>query len=288
MGFRFRKSINLPGGFRVNASKSGLSYSWGTKGYRVTKTTKGTTRRTVTAPGTGISYSEETSGTNGEGGQENRTGCGGCLIKIIVIPAAIIIILVLLLLIFKKPDQAETEPTPYVSFSSPQEITSAPKKEDSEIASEILSEYIEFETVDFQKIEMGYQMTVKIPGISDREIQETAPENWEETKALLISAISELRDEFNLPNRVFGISVVDSNGQLMVKVQNRNIIDDRYYVAQTPNTTGNPNTVNVTVWITKTGSAYHSTPNCSGMKDPKAVTLAYAQSKGLVACSKCH
>lgn len=37
MGFRYRKSINLGGGFRVNLSKSGIGYSWGTKGYRVTK-----------------------------------------------------------------------------------------------------------------------------------------------------------------------------------------------------------------------------------------------------------
>ena len=37
MGLRYRKSINLGGGFRVNFSKSGVGYSWGTKGYRVTK-----------------------------------------------------------------------------------------------------------------------------------------------------------------------------------------------------------------------------------------------------------
>lgn len=59
MGFRFRKSIKLPGGFRVNASKSGIGYSWGTKGFRVTKTAKGTTRTTASIPGTGISYVQE-------------------------------------------------------------------------------------------------------------------------------------------------------------------------------------------------------------------------------------
>lgn len=61
MGVRCRKSINLGGGFRVNLSKSGIGYSWGTKGYRVTKTTRGSIRRTVSIPGTGISYSSETS-----------------------------------------------------------------------------------------------------------------------------------------------------------------------------------------------------------------------------------
>lgn len=59
MGFRFRKSINLGGGFKVNLSKSGIGYSWGTKGYRVTKTSRGTTRRTASIPGTGISYVSE-------------------------------------------------------------------------------------------------------------------------------------------------------------------------------------------------------------------------------------
>lgn len=60
MGFRYRKSINLGGGFRINISKSGIGYSWGTKGYRVTKTAKGTVRRTVSIPGTGISFTDET------------------------------------------------------------------------------------------------------------------------------------------------------------------------------------------------------------------------------------
>ena len=66
MGFRYRKSINLGGGFRINLSKSGVGYSWGTKGFRVTKTAKGTTRRTFSIPGTGLSYTEES------GGRSNR------------------------------------------------------------------------------------------------------------------------------------------------------------------------------------------------------------------------
>ena len=35
MGFRYRKSINLGGGFRINLNKSGIGYSWGVKGSRV-------------------------------------------------------------------------------------------------------------------------------------------------------------------------------------------------------------------------------------------------------------
>lgn len=61
MGFRFRKSMKL-GPFRVTFSKSGISYSAGVKGLRVTKMATGAVRTTASIPGTGISYVKQTSG----------------------------------------------------------------------------------------------------------------------------------------------------------------------------------------------------------------------------------
>lgn len=63
MGWRFRKSINLGFGFRINLSKSGIGYSWGVPGYRVTKMANGGNKVTYSIPGTGISYVEQ-SGRN--------------------------------------------------------------------------------------------------------------------------------------------------------------------------------------------------------------------------------
>ena len=63
MGVRYRKSINLGGGFRINLSGSGIGYSWGAKGYRITKTAKGSIRKTISIPGTGLSYTQEYGGT---------------------------------------------------------------------------------------------------------------------------------------------------------------------------------------------------------------------------------
>ena len=65
MGLRIRKSYNLGGGFRINVSGSGVGYSWGGKGYRVTHMANGRTRRTATIPGTGISYVSESGGSSG-------------------------------------------------------------------------------------------------------------------------------------------------------------------------------------------------------------------------------
>lgn len=58
MGIRFQKSINL-GPVRLNLSKSGVGVSVGVKGVRVSRTAKGKYRKTVSIPGTGISYSEQ-------------------------------------------------------------------------------------------------------------------------------------------------------------------------------------------------------------------------------------
>ncbi len=55
MGFRFRKSVKA-GPFRMTFSKSGIGYSIGGKGFRVTKKAGGGTRTTASIPGTGISY----------------------------------------------------------------------------------------------------------------------------------------------------------------------------------------------------------------------------------------
>ena len=54
MAWRFRKSARLPLGFRLNASKSGLGFSWGFRGFLIGRDANGRTVRTVSIPGTGV------------------------------------------------------------------------------------------------------------------------------------------------------------------------------------------------------------------------------------------
>ncbi len=60
MGFRFRKSIKLFPGVRVNLSKSGVSATIGKPGATINVSERGTSG-TIGIPGTGISYSEKLS-----------------------------------------------------------------------------------------------------------------------------------------------------------------------------------------------------------------------------------
>lgn len=59
MGWRYRKSLNVGLGFRINISKSGIGYSWGGPSYRKTWKANGGTRTTYSIPGTGLSYVED-------------------------------------------------------------------------------------------------------------------------------------------------------------------------------------------------------------------------------------
>jgi tetratricopeptide (TPR) repeat protein len=56
MGFRIRKSIQIVPGVRMTFSKTGIGYSAGVKGYRITKRADGRVQRTASVVGTGISY----------------------------------------------------------------------------------------------------------------------------------------------------------------------------------------------------------------------------------------
>lgn len=44
----------------------------------------------------------------------------------------------------------------------------------------------------------------------------------------------------------------------------------------------------VMVWVSKSGSKYHSKSSCSNMKNPSQISLDTAKSRGLGACSKCY
>ena len=58
MGLRFRKTISVLPGVRLNISKSGVSASIGRKGLMLNIGRKGA-RGTIGLPGTGLSYSEK-------------------------------------------------------------------------------------------------------------------------------------------------------------------------------------------------------------------------------------
>ena len=56
MGFRYRKSIKIAPGVKLNLSKKSVGVSVGTKGARMSISSTGRVTRTLSIPGTGISH----------------------------------------------------------------------------------------------------------------------------------------------------------------------------------------------------------------------------------------
>lgn len=56
MGFRFRKSFKVAPGIKLNVSKKSVGISMGTKGARVSVNSSGRVTKSVSIPGTGVSY----------------------------------------------------------------------------------------------------------------------------------------------------------------------------------------------------------------------------------------
>lgn len=80
MGFRFRKSIKLLPGVRLNLSKSGVSTSIGRRGATLNFSERGT-RGTVGLPGTGLSYSENLTSS----GRRSSPGTMAALVVLVLL-----------------------------------------------------------------------------------------------------------------------------------------------------------------------------------------------------------
>lgn len=51
---------------------------------------------------------------------------------------------------------------------------------------------------------------------------------------------------------------------------------------------GSENEEEIMVWVSGSGTKYHSKSSCSNMKSPKQMTLEEAEEQGYEPCKKCH
>lgn len=73
MGLRFRKSIKIAPGVKINLNKKSTSVTFGGKGVHYTASSTGTKTASVGIPGTGISYTQ----TTGQSNKQKKTNKGG-------------------------------------------------------------------------------------------------------------------------------------------------------------------------------------------------------------------
>ena len=102
MGLRFRKSLRIAPGVRLNFTQRGVSTTVGPRGASINLGSSGA-RGNVGIPGTGLSYSQRLSGSGGgSSGSSNQASQGGCGLL------AVIGFIVLLIGMCSKSDNGST------------------------------------------------------------------------------------------------------------------------------------------------------------------------------------
>lgn len=346
MGMRYRKSIGLGKGVRLNVGKGSLGISAGVKGAHVSVNSKRGVTTSVGAPGTGVSYSKTTGwGSKSKADStsdyepdtdlealddDTDTGYtpsyhrptqpsqpGGIkppsnkLVKIavwaIIISVFIIVFLGLQSFLSGGSDAPAHPAQSTVSTSSDTSTdgdTSAPGATTTDVTitqgSQAAPIDVIADGVEAYLEGMGYPVSsarkvadhsrvecvVTVPGISDSD-GSAKPANWSDVQADLVSlaagAQSAVTDQGDYTVLIY---VQSANGDNLLAADSGKVIYDKFQ-ATADAAAAEEKTAEKTVYVSATGSKYHSKPNCGNMSSAKEITLSEAQSRGLTACSRC-
>ena len=251
MGFRFRKSVNM-GPLRVNFSKSGVGYSVGGKGFRVTKKANGGFRTTTSVPGTGVSYTKDFGGGSGHSSGSSKGS---------------------------SPD-ASGNPTPkqprdkkpwyrrwWVYLIAALLVIGlvaggGDKDNGTNTDGSALTE-----TVDEKNT---IESTDSSPQETPQDPVDTSPED--------------VANEQDLPEALPEQSTQPEESTEAVAP----VTTPAEEPVTQPEDPTPSQTNEVMVWIPQSGSKYHSKAGCSGMENPTQVTKTEAESMGYEPCGRCY
>lgn len=333
MGMRYRKSIGLGKGVRLNVGKGSLGISAGVKGAHVSVNSKRGVTTSVGAPGTGVSYSKtrgwggkgaesdagmpctETSGWGGNGAGSGAGGPKPPSNKLVRIAVWAIIISVLIIAFcgiysFLSGGGSDAPAHPAQSTVSTSADTgtngdtSAPGSTTTDVTitqgSQAAPIDVIADGVETYLEGLGYPVSstrkvadhsrvecvVTVPGLSDSD-GSAEPANWSDVQTDLVSlaagAQSAVTDQGDYTVLVY---VQSANGDNLLAADSSKVIYDKFQAAA--DTAAAKNTAaEKTVYVSATGSKYHSKPDCGNMSSAKEITLSEAQSRGLTACSRC-
>ena len=95
MPFRFRRTIKIAPGIRLNLNKKSSSIRFGGRGAGVTVSSTGKTTRTVGIPGTGAYWTKTEGGTSAKRSAVRPSGCGATALLALMSGALFVVIALL-------------------------------------------------------------------------------------------------------------------------------------------------------------------------------------------------
>lgn len=333
MGMRYRKSIGLGKGVRLNVGKGSLGISAGVKGAHVSVNSKRGVTTSVGAPGTGVSYSktrgwggkgaESDAGmpcteTSGWGGNGAGSGAGGPkppsnkLVRIAVWAIIISVLIIAFCGIYSflsgggsdapaHPDQSTVSTSADTgtngdtsapgSTTTDVTITQGSQAAPIDVIADGVETYLEglgYPVSSTRKVSdhNRVECVVTVPGLSDSD-GSAKPANWSDVQTDLVSlaagAQSAVTDQGDYTVLVY---VQSANGDNLLAADSSKVIYDKFQAAADA-AAAKDQAAEKTVYVSATGSKYHSKPDCGNMSSAKEITLSEAQSRGLTACSRC-
>lgn len=292
MGLRFKKSIGLGKGVRLNLGKGSVGISAGAKGARVSVNSRRGATSSVGVPGTGLSYSSTSGGSSRRRSSSGEGLSGpGCLIMM----AVYILLLVVGVMWWHGLDSKSTPPPDQTAVAASSEVgtgttvTITPGGQARPI--DIIADGVEAYLAD-----KGYpvaqtkkdadhsrvECVVYVPGISDTD-GSTKPSNWADVQETLIGlangAQSAVPDQGDYTVLVI---IQSATGDNLLGARDDKILYDKFQVAAEA-----AQQKEKTVYASASGSKYHSRPDCGNMTSATRITISEAQSRGLTACSRC-
>ncbi len=296
MGLRFRKSVKVAPGIKVNLNKKSNSITFGTKGVHHTVSSNGEKTTSVGVPGTGLSYVTKSSDRKRKSSNSHSTadsyanreessnsipkkilGCFTCLLLALL---CVILLFVLLVIII----DPSTELTGIeVSWTANEYIVN----ESTEVAISPVPDSADIESLTISEN--------SIAALEYKDGKAIVTFNAAGSEELYFIA----NDEINSDPQLVNVIHPDANAEEIAAEQAAQAEAERIAAEQAAQAEAEriaaeqaeaqQQSQERMVWISQTGSKYHSKPDC-GKMDPSSayqMSVSEAEAQGYGPCSKC-
>lgn len=304
MGLRFRKSVKIAPGLKLNFNKNSASITAGTRGAHYTINSKGTKTASVGIPGTGLSYVETSKKTKNKTQEKSSSSSNNSSSKKRGnIGTALLCIFFAGVLLFSCGSDTLNsvtltayENTIYdINTSIPIELSTNPNDYDFED--------IDWNTNGGKIIESNdsYSFTSDCEGVFS--ISATIDEVTSNTINLTIESATsdditdntssepDTSQDSALEQETTDTQVSDSQEAINEQSsdnESANTEPPQETVVEQPSDTISETPQETMVWIPQSGSKYHKKSSCSNMNNPTEVTISEAEARGYTPCKRCY
>lgn len=321
MGLRFRKSIKIAPGVKLNLNKKSTSVTFGGKGLHHTISSTGKKTTSVGVPGTGISYSKTTGGKNNKssvhGASHNTTSfyeppqknndvkkwhekTGWIIFFLIVffpvglflmwksewkkVPKIVVSVLYGIALIA------------YISSPKLENITlSADTGQIYDINSEIPIE-VSTDPEDYTLSESSFNVSGGRVAEEDGLFIFSASEEGDYTVSVESGNVSSNELTFSIVDKAaIAEAEAEAEAQAQKEMEEKARAEQEAAEQAAAQAQAEQEAAaqaqqpqEQMVWVSQSGGKYHSNSSCSNMKNPTQITISEAQNRGLEPCKKCY